>query len=408
MSPRKTGKPWEPQGEDSGRTLSFRIKGGEEERTSLQTPDGKEEAGLTSGSDPKGRGLAAGFLGEAPKRGSQAEGGRLYVIATPIGNLEDITLRALHLLSSVDVVAAEDTRHTGLLLKAWGIKKPLISCFEHNEKARSAQLLALLREGRSVALVSDAGLPGISDPGGEVIRAVVSQGLPLTVIPGPSAGVTALVASGLSAEGYAFAGFLPRENKARRQWLACYGAFPKTLVLYESPYRLLDTLELLQREWGDRPACVARELTKRYEEFCRGSLSSLAADFAARPGGVRGEIVLVVGGRETLGRSREGSALRITEKGEIQGAPSLEERAGYRDGGGFDPGIVFPTGGEAGCPRSEELLASRQEEQLLPAARKLLDQGLSKKEASRRLAELSGRPKKELYALLVELSAAKE
>ncbi len=352
----------------------------EKKMTGLASPDLKEEPASAFGS----QGLKV----------SKACPGTLYIIATPIGNLEDITLRALHLLADVDMVAAEDTRHTGLLLKAWNIKKPLISYFEHNEKARSPQLLAFLKEGKSVALVSDAGLPGISDPGAWIIREAIAQGVPLTVVPGPSAGITALVASGLSADGFAFGGFIPRQNKARRQWLACYGSFAKTVVLYESPRRLLKTLDLLREEWGDRPACVARELTKRFEEFCRGTLSGIAAELAARPGEVKGEIVLVVGGRESLFPNGGEEPL-------LAGGPAgSADPAGLKDPAGTGQGPAdFFCGPALRKP-------CRDDTELAAAGRRLLAGGLSKKEASRKLAELCGRPKKELYDFLVALDSS--
>lgn len=361
-----------------------------------------EKKACRSQDGASGQAYAGSWLSQAyaGSRISQAEPGTLYIIATPIGNLEDITLRALHLLASVDIVAAEDTRHTGLLLKAWNIKKPMVSYFEHNEKARSQKLLAFLKEGKSVGLVTDAGLPGISDPGAEVIRDAATQGIPLTVVPGPSAGVTALVASGLPTDGFAFGGFIPRDNKSRRGWLACYGAFPKTVILYESPRRLLATLALLRERWGDRPACVARELTKRYEEFLRGSLSEIEAELSGRTGEIKGEIVLIVGGRESLGAAEAGP-------GRLSGALLADRDAGIEGAG-------LPGAGGAGLGLGWDIAsgsgfaAALSGEELARRARSLLDRGLTKKEASRELAELSGRPKKELYDFLVELDRLKE
>jgi 16S rRNA (cytidine1402-2'-O)-methyltransferase len=218
----------------------------------------------------------------------------LYVVAVPLGNLEDITLRARRLLSEADVIACEDTRRTGRLLELLGLpKRPLLSVHEHNEAERIPGLLARLEAGESVALVSDAGTPAISDPGFRVVRAAIEAGYEVVPVPGPSAVITALCASGLPTDRFRFVGFPPQKAGPRRKWLEALAGAEETLVLYVSPHQLAELLGEAAAAFGaDRPAVVARELTKRFEEFRRSTLGALAAD----PGVVRGEVVLLVGG----------------------------------------------------------------------------------------------------------------
>jgi 16S rRNA (cytidine1402-2'-O)-methyltransferase len=216
--------------------------------------------------------------------------GRLVVCPTPIGNLEDVTLRVLRALREADVVACEDTRHTRKLLARHGIDARLVSYHEHNERTRARELVKRMEAGDVVALVSDAGTPGVSDPGEILVRASVEAGVPVEVLPGPSAAVTALVASGLPGERWRFAGFLPRRRGELRRELAATGA--ETLVAYESPRRIGATLRVLADLDPERPAAVCRELTKVHEEVVRGSAAELAERFAE---GTRGEVVLVVG-----------------------------------------------------------------------------------------------------------------
>lgn len=220
--------------------------------------------------------------------------GCLYVCATPIGNLEDVTLRVLRVLGEVAVIAAEDTRRTRKLLNHYDIATPLISLHEHNETARTAQLLERLGAGQSVAIVSDAGTPGISDPGAVLIRAVIDAGVPLTVLPGPAAFVTALVGSGLPVERFAFEGFLPRQARRRRDYLQSLRGESRTLVFYEAPHRLRHVLADMVAVFGERRACVARELTKAFEQWQRGTLATVAAEWAEQT--PRGEYVIVVEG----------------------------------------------------------------------------------------------------------------
>ena len=219
----------------------------------------------------------------------------LYVIATPIGNLGDITLRALHALKSADLIAAEDTRHSGILLKHCGISKPFISFHEHNEAMRTAQLAERLAAGETVALITDAGMPGISDPGLRLIRECIKRNLPFTILPGPSAILTALVGSGFSTEKFFFGGFLPPKSGGRERDLRAAAAREETSVFFESPHRLLKTLTAAQEIMPERQICVARELTKKFEEFRHGIANDLLAHYNARP--PKGEIVLLVEGR---------------------------------------------------------------------------------------------------------------
>ena len=220
--------------------------------------------------------------------------GTLYLVATPIGNLEDITLRALRVLRECDLVAAEDTRRTGQLLKHFGVSKPLLSYFQFNEARRTHQLLERLRSGATVALVTDAGSPGISDPGERVVRAVLAAGLRVEPVPGPCALIAALTASGLPTDEFHFVGFLPHKSGRRRKRLEALGQVPGTLVLYESPHRLEKLLQELAELYPERPLVLARELTKKFEEFLRGTASELLAQRRGRSW--KGEFVVLMEG----------------------------------------------------------------------------------------------------------------
>ena len=216
----------------------------------------------------------------------------LVVCATPIGNLEDVTLRLLRELREADFVLAEDTRHTRTLLERHGISARLVSYHEHNEAKRTAEVLPRLEAGERVALVSDAGLPGINDPGARLVRAALEAAVPVTVVPGPSAVETALVASGLVGERYQFVGYLPRSERALLELGGALATWPWPVVAFESPQRLSRSLRVLARVISDRPAAVCRELTKRFEEVARGTVAELAERFGD---GARGEITLVLG-----------------------------------------------------------------------------------------------------------------
>jgi 16S rRNA (cytidine1402-2'-O)-methyltransferase len=269
--------------------------------------------------------------------------GTLFLVATPIGNLEDITARALRVLHEASLIAAEDTRHTRKLLTHFDIHTPLTSYFEHNKLSKLDEILGALAAG-DVALVSDAGTPGLSDPGYELVRAALDAGHTVTPIPGPSALVAALVASGLPTDAFLYLGFLPRKDSERLQLLDAVAHEPRTLVAYEAPHRLLDTLADIESALGDRPVAVARELTKLHEEIFRGAASAARAHFGAKE--ILGEITLVIGG-----------------------ASALQEEA-------WDEARVW---------RSLE---------------PLLEEGMKPKEAARFVAGLCGWPSREVYKLI--------
>ncbi|MEA2575359.1 MAG: rRNA (cytidine1402-2-O)-methyltransferase [Chloroflexia bacterium] len=235
----------------------------------------------------------------------------LYLVATPIGNLQDITLRALDTLRAVDVVASEDTRKTGLLLKHFGIQKPQIAFHEHNEARAGAQIVGMLQEGKSVAVVTNAGTPGISDPGFTLVRRAVEAGVEVTLLPGAAAFVMGVVLSGLPVHSFTFRGFPPRKPGPRRRFFGIDRDSPHTLVFYESPFRIEAFLRDALEVYGDRPAALARELTKLHETVDRGTISSLIQSVAS--GKARGEYVVVIAGAE---RSAVRDSVESDEEGE--------------------------------------------------------------------------------------------
>jgi 16S rRNA (cytidine1402-2'-O)-methyltransferase len=220
--------------------------------------------------------------------------GTLFIVATPIGNLEDITLRALRVLKEASVIACEDTRQSGKLLSHYGISTPALSYHEHNEAARTVELVGRLQAGEDVALITDAGTPLVSDPGYRLVNASIAAGVPVVPIPGASAALGALAAAGLATDEFRFCGFLPPKSGQRRKALEALEAETCTLVFYEAPHRILDTLEDVEAVYGARPVVVARELTKLHEEFLRGGASEVRAQLAARAS-VKGEITLLIG-----------------------------------------------------------------------------------------------------------------
>jgi len=268
----------------------------------------------------------------------------LHIVATPIGNLGDITLRALEVLKQADLIACEDTRVSGKLLSHFGISKPTLSYNDHNADGRRPQLMQALEAGKTVALVSDAGTPLISDPGYKLVRDCVAAGIAVTTLPGPSSVMAALTLSGLPTDRFFFAGFLPAKEEACRKEIQALATIPATLVLFESARRLVDTLELMQKLMGSRQAAVVREITKLYEETRRGSLQELQ-EFYKKNGEPKGEVVMVI-------------------------APPEEKEASTGD--------------------VEEKLA-------------LLLKTMSVKEASSIVAEETGRPRKEVYTLALKL-----
>jgi 16S rRNA (cytidine1402-2'-O)-methyltransferase len=223
------------------------------------------------------------------------EPGTLYVVGLPIGNLEDITYRAVRILREVDAIAAEDTRHLEKYRRAYGITAPALSMYEYNELSRSRQLVARLLGGQDVALVSDAGTPLVSDPGYRVVRAAIEQGITVTSVPGACAAITALAASGLSPIEFRFVGFPPRRAERRRQWLARFRDDPGTLIIYEAPHRLLASLRDVLAVLGDRPICLARSVTKAEEQYQRGDVSQIVERLAAEER-VRGEATILIEG----------------------------------------------------------------------------------------------------------------
>ncbi|WP_018290427.1 16S rRNA (cytidine(1402)-2'-O)-methyltransferase [Verrucomicrobium sp. 3C] len=257
----------------------------------------EERAGKEDDECPREEDRESGETGATPA----SEGPRLWVVATPIGNLEDITLRALRILRDADLVAAEDTRRTGQLLAHYGIHQPLVSCHRFNEAQRLSGLLASLREGKRVALVSDAGMPGISDPGERLLRRCAEEGIRVEVIPGPSSVLAALLASGFSTTPFYFGGFVPVKGGARKREWAAAGGRTCTSVYFESPHRLRRSLEEAAAILGARRICLARELTKKFEEVLRGSAGALLAEFRDRE--PRGEFCVVVEGAEEARRA---------------------------------------------------------------------------------------------------------
>lgn len=260
--------------------------------------------------------------------------GALYFVATPIGNLEDMTPRAVRTLAEADLVAAEDTRRTRQLLTHFGLSKPLISYYRHNEGYREAELLEQLKQGKKVALVSDAGMPGISDPGSKLVLTAIKEEIPIIPIPGATALITALVASGQATDRFVFEGFLPRTGKLRKERLAELAKETRTMVFYESPHHLVETLRDLSKFLeGSREVTVARELTKVYEEFWRGTLKGAEVEFSSRQ--LKGEFTLVVAGGSIIKEKprTEDLLARIEEAVKEGSAPSEAIRETAREAG---------------------------------------------------------------------------
>lgn len=275
--------------------------------------------------------------------------GELYVVGTPIGNLEDISFRAIHILKTVDAIASEDTRHTGKLLHHFEIQTPQVSYHQHNHKQRAPELLARLQRGQSLALVSDAGLPGISDPGYELVRTCVEANIPVVPIPGPSAALTALTASGLPSDRFCFEGFLAAKGTERREHLVQIQTESRTIILYESPHRLRQTLQDLYTTLGaDRQIVIARELTKLHETFWRGTVEDAIAQYQTQD--PRGEYTLTIAGKPVT-------------------------KAVYTD------------------------------DELRQKLQALIDQGVSPSQASRQLAQTLNVPRRYLYQLSLDLAS---
>ena len=249
--------------------------------------------------------------------------GTIYLVATPLGNLEDITLRALRILKEADLIACEDTRHTGRLLRHFEISKRLVSYHEHNEAERAAELVERARKGESIAVVSDAGMPGISDPGYRLVKQAIAAGLDVVPVPGPVAIETALSASGLPTDSFRFGGFLPARRAQRRKALAELAHETATLVFYETPHRILATLGDVGEVLGERPVVVARELTKLHEEFVRGTPWEVLARLKKKRS-LRGEITLLIGKGELSAVPSQDVAAHVRELIENEGLPRMD------------------------------------------------------------------------------------
>ena len=249
--------------------------------------------------------------------------GTIYLVATPLGNLEDITLRALRVLKEADVIACEDTRHTGRLLRHFEISKPLVSYHEHNEAERAAELVERASDGESIAVVSDAGMPGISDPGYRIVEQAIAAGVNVVPLPGPVAIETALAASGLPTDSFRFGGFLPARRAQRRKALAALAEETATLVFYEAPHRILTTLDDIGEVLGARAVVVARELTKMHEEFIRGTPSEVSARLQKK-GRPRGEITLLIGKGALPAAPPQDVAAHVRELIENEGLPRMD------------------------------------------------------------------------------------
>ena len=264
------------------------------------------------------------------RNGEDAAPGTLYLVGTPIGNLEDITLRALRVLKEVDLIACEDTRHTATLLNHYGIEKPTISYHEHNELTRAAELVVHLERGDNIALVSDAGMPGVSDPGYRLVALAVRHHIRVVPVPGASAFLSALVASGLPTDSFHFAGFLPARAGARRTALEAIRDSSRTEVFYEAPHRIVETLrDVVEVLGGDRHAVIAREVTKLHEEFLRGRADELLSQLKQR-GEIRGEITLLIGKAQESAQMPASGKTIAQRVQEIVRDDKLEEKAALK------------------------------------------------------------------------------
>jgi 16S rRNA (cytidine1402-2'-O)-methyltransferase len=259
---------------------------------------------------------------------SQQYAGKLFVVGTPIGNLEDITLRAIHTLKSVDIIACEDTRRTQKLLNHYSIQTPTISYHEHNEMTRAPELVLEMEQGSAVALVSDAGTPVLSDPGFRLVHMAIRHKIPVVPIPGPSALVAALVAAGLPVNRFIFGGFLPARKSARCQALAGNASCDKTLVFYEAPHRVLDMLRDVSERLGEREVVVAREVTKIHEEFLRGTVTEVREQLKKEP--VKGELTIILGPGSPPGKiESDGAAIR-EDVDRLKADQGLDERSAVK------------------------------------------------------------------------------
>ena len=248
-------------------------------------------------------------------------GGTLYLVPTPIGNLSDMTERAVSILREADIIAAEDTRHTKILMEHFDIHRPLVPYHEHNKEEAGPRLIEALEAGKSVAQVSDAGMPAISDPGADLVTLAIEAGIPIVPLPGPNAALTALTAAGMDTTEFTFFGFLPKKSKNRKELLARAATYGGTLLFYEAPHRLEQTLQELYEGLGNRPITIARELTKRFETFVRTDLASVTADPSMLT--IKGEFVLLVGGSQTAEISDDAAETVVTEETYVTSVQAL-------------------------------------------------------------------------------------
>lgn len=283
--------------------------------------------------------MLAGRSGKLLPMSASVEKGVLYIVATPIGNLEDITYRAVEILKQVDLIACEDTRQTRKLLDRYGIEKPVLSYHEHNEQSRAEELVSKLQEGATVAQVSDAGMPGIADPGYRVTRLAIARGFPVVPVPGPSALITALVGSGLPTDSFEFRGFLPAKSGQRRTVLEEIVNAQHTVIFYEAPHRIHETIDDIVLSLGpERPLVIAREMTKVHEEFLRGPAAEIRSKISGR---MKGEITLLIGKADApVEKNAQASLAQRLQR--IMHEQHLDEKAGLK-----------ALAKESGLPRSE-------------------------------------------------------
>ncbi|MFP4661619.1 MAG: 16S rRNA (cytidine(1402)-2'-O)-methyltransferase [Halanaerobiales bacterium] len=287
------------------------------------------------------------------KRSDYVQAGKLYIVGTPIGNLEDITYRALKVLKGVDLIAAEDTRRTIKLLNYYEIKKQLESYHEHNEKEKAERLISLLKSGKSIAVVSDAGMPGVSDPGLELVKLAIDENIEIIPVPGPTAAINALVVSGMDTASFVFEGFLNRKGREREEQLERLKGEKRTIIIYESPYRLKETLRDLADIMGNRKIAIVREISKLHEEKIYGNTDNILAKMDGRE--IKGEIVLVIEGNQKINIEKEGW----------------------------------------------------EDMDLLEHVKLFIDQGMSKKKAIKRVAEVRDVPKRDVYKAAIAIDVDK-
>ncbi|WP_040953017.1 16S rRNA (cytidine(1402)-2'-O)-methyltransferase [Gorillibacterium massiliense] len=345
---------------------------------------------------------------------AESQRGTLYLVGTPIGNLEDMTFRAVRVLKEADLIAAEDTRQTRKLLSHYEISGRLVSYHEHNKAASGPELVRLMAEGQSVALVSDAGMPAISDPGYDLVRLAIAEGIPVVPVPGANAALAALITSGLATDRFLFVGFLPREKRKLQAELAALAGAPATLLFYESPHRVVKTLAAMQEAWGDRQAALVREITKRHEEAARGTLSELSRFLTENP--PLGEYVIVVDRWGSQDRGEAGSGIAAGERpvGVASGNAAMSDPERDASGDGehaecntragalnTDAGPLLASGGAWSAAGAVSALWWQPLSVKDHVSRYEAD-GLDRKDAMKKAAADRGVSKRDIYRLLLE------